>query len=99
MNDVTRILSQIQDGNPSAAEQLLPLVYDELRKLAAGIYGSVLLSRATCDWCPTTVFRSSVLDEATCIDGIQLLTSTWIDGFALSAIATSIELFSRVAVW
>jgi RNA polymerase sigma factor (TIGR02999 family) len=35
MSEVTRILSQINDGDPSAAEQLLPLVYDELRKLAA----------------------------------------------------------------
>jgi len=35
MTDVTRILSQIEQGDPSAAEQLLPLVYDELRKLAA----------------------------------------------------------------
>ena len=36
MNEVTRILSAIEEGNPKAAEQLLPLVYDELRKLAAG---------------------------------------------------------------
>ena len=35
MSDVTRILSQIEQGDPEAAEQLLPLVYDELRKLAA----------------------------------------------------------------
>jgi RNA polymerase sigma factor (TIGR02999 family) len=35
MSDVTRILSQIESGDPSAAEQLLPLVYDELRTLAA----------------------------------------------------------------
>ena len=35
MNDVTQILSQIESGDPAAAEQLLPLVYDELRKLAA----------------------------------------------------------------
>src|SRR5207249_4975229 len=35
MNDVTRILSAIEHGDPTAAEQLLPLVYDELRKLAA----------------------------------------------------------------
>jgi RNA polymerase sigma factor (TIGR02999 family) len=35
MNDVTHILSAIEQGDPSAAEQLLPLVYDELRKLAA----------------------------------------------------------------
>lgn len=34
-SDVTHILSQIENGNRSAAEQLLPLVYDELRKLAA----------------------------------------------------------------
>ena len=35
MTEVTRILDQIQQGDPHAAEQLLPLVYDELRKLAA----------------------------------------------------------------
>jgi RNA polymerase sigma factor (TIGR02999 family) len=35
MNDVTRILSDIGQGDPKAAEALLPLVYDELRKLAA----------------------------------------------------------------
>ena len=35
MTDVTQILSQIERGDPAAAEQLLPLVYEELRKLAA----------------------------------------------------------------
>jgi RNA polymerase sigma factor (TIGR02999 family) len=35
MNDVTRILSAIEAGEPHAADQLLPLVYGELRKLAA----------------------------------------------------------------
>ena len=35
MGDVTRILSAIEQGDPSAAEQLLPLVYEELRQLAA----------------------------------------------------------------
>ncbi len=35
MNDVTIVLSAIEQGDPRAAEQLLPLVYDELRKLAA----------------------------------------------------------------
>lgn len=35
MSDVTRILSAIEQGDPKASEQLLPLVYDELRKLAA----------------------------------------------------------------
>ena len=34
-SQVTQILSQIEQGDPSAAEQLLPLVYEELRKLAA----------------------------------------------------------------
>ena len=35
MTEVTRTLSAIEQGEPHAAEQLLPLVYDELRKLAA----------------------------------------------------------------
>jgi len=35
MSEVTRILSAMERGDPKAAEQLLPLVYDELRKLAA----------------------------------------------------------------
>src|SRR5512140_1149052 len=34
MSEVTQILSAIEAGDPHAAEQLLPLVYDELRKLA-----------------------------------------------------------------
>ena len=35
MNDVTRVLSAIESGDPQTAEELLPLVYDELRRLAA----------------------------------------------------------------
>jgi RNA polymerase sigma factor (TIGR02999 family) len=35
MTDVTQILSEIEQGDPAAAERLLPLVYEELRKLAA----------------------------------------------------------------
>src|SRR5437667_7479500 len=35
MSEVTRILSAIEQGDPMAAEQLLPLVYEELRRLAA----------------------------------------------------------------
>ncbi|HEV2971096.1 MAG TPA: ECF-type sigma factor [Pirellulales bacterium] len=35
MNEVTRILFAVEQGDPQAAEQLLPLVYDELRRLAA----------------------------------------------------------------
>ena len=34
MSDVTHILSAIELGDPHAGEQLLPLIYDELRKLA-----------------------------------------------------------------
>jgi RNA polymerase sigma factor (TIGR02999 family) len=35
MTEITRVLSAIEQGDPQAAEKLLPLVYDELRKLAA----------------------------------------------------------------
>ncbi len=35
MNEVTRILEAVEQGDPAAAEQLLPLVYEELRRLAA----------------------------------------------------------------
>jgi hypothetical protein len=35
MSDVTRILDSIQHGDPKASDELLPLVYAELRKLAA----------------------------------------------------------------
>ena len=35
MSEVTRILAAIEEGDPHAAGQLLPLVYDELRRLAA----------------------------------------------------------------
>src|SRR5262245_22186470 len=35
MSDVTRILSQIEQGDPQAAEELLPPLYEEMRKLAA----------------------------------------------------------------
>ena len=35
MTDVTKVISQIEQGDPAAAERLLPLVYEELRKLAA----------------------------------------------------------------
>jgi hypothetical protein len=35
MNEVTQILSAVEQGDPHAANQLLPLVYDELRRLGA----------------------------------------------------------------
>jgi RNA polymerase sigma factor (TIGR02999 family) len=39
MTDVTRVLAAIEQGDPQAAEQLLPQVYDELRRLAAAKLG------------------------------------------------------------
>ena len=44
MSNVTQILGQIEAGDPRAAEQLLPLVYDELRRLAA----QKILQRTNC---------------------------------------------------
>ena len=41
MNHVIRILSEIEHGHLQAAEQLLPLVHDELRKLAAQLFSRV----------------------------------------------------------
>lgn len=55
MLEVTRLLSQIQSGDPSASDQLLPLVYDELRKLAA-----VRLRRET----PDTLQATALVHEA-----------------------------------
>ena len=43
MADVTQILQDIEQGDPHAAEQLLPLVYDELRKLAAQLQATALV--------------------------------------------------------
>jgi hypothetical protein len=40
MSEVTRVLSALEWGDPRAAEKLVPLVYDELRKLAAQRLGS-----------------------------------------------------------
>ena len=40
MSDVTQFLSEIEQGDPAAAERLLPLIYDELRKLAAQKLGT-----------------------------------------------------------
>src|SRR3982074_241405 len=46
MSEVTRILSAIEQGDPHASEQLLPLVYDELRKLAQEKPGHTLQATA-----------------------------------------------------
>ena len=45
MTEVTRILNAIDQGDALAAEQLLPLVYDELRRLA--VYAGVKVQRAS----------------------------------------------------
>jgi DNA-directed RNA polymerase specialized sigma24 family protein len=60
MNDVTRILSALEQGEPHAAEQLLPLVYDELRGLATAkiarekpgqtLQATALVHEAYCGW-------------------------------------------------
>ena len=56
MSDVTQILSQIESGDPSAAEQLLPLVYNELRKLAA--------ARLACENPGQTLQATALVHEA-----------------------------------
>ena len=66
MNEITQILSGIEAGDPHAAAQLLPLVYEELRKLAAQklaqekpsqtLEATALVPRSMCAGClsPTT---------------------------------------------
>ncbi len=56
MSDVTQILSQIESGDPSAAEHLLPLVYVELRKLAA--------ARLVCEKPGQTLQATALVHEA-----------------------------------
>jgi RNA polymerase sigma factor (TIGR02999 family) len=56
MSDVTAILSQIESGDPKAAEQLLPLVYDELRKLAR--------ARLSCEKPCQTLQATALVHEA-----------------------------------
>ena len=56
MSDVTQILQQIESGDPSAAEQLLPLVYDELRQLAS--------ARMACESPDHTLQATALVHEA-----------------------------------
>ena len=71
MNDVTRILSAIDQGDPRAAEQLLPLVYDELRKLAA--------QKLALEKPGQTLQATALVHEAylRLVDGEQQGTSDW----------------------
>jgi hypothetical protein len=54
MNDITQLLSALGQGDPHAASRLLPLVYDELRKLATQRMAS----------CTLSVLRSSIRSAA-----------------------------------
>ncbi len=60
MHDVTRILSQIESGDPLAAEKLLPLVYDELRKLAAACMANEEPGQTLQPTAPDRVLRSCI---------------------------------------
>ena len=46
MSDITRVLDRAQHGDPKAAEELLPLVYDELRRVAAARMAKETLNKA-----------------------------------------------------
>jgi hypothetical protein len=80
MSDVTRILSAIDQGDPHAAEQFLPLVYDELRRLPAGQMarqkpGQTLTPRPscmkrTCGWWGRRTIAEGLLSEKSRGDGI-----------------------------
>lgn len=56
MSDVTRILESIHKGDPKAADELLPLVYEELRKLAA--------ARMVNEWQTSTLQPTALVHEA-----------------------------------
>src|SRR5690242_16273857 len=56
VNDVTQLLASIEQGDPIAAEQLLPLVYEELRKLAA--------ARMAQEWDTSTLQPTALVHEA-----------------------------------
>jgi hypothetical protein len=75
MSDVTRILSQIEAGDPQAAEMLLPLVYDELRKLAASKMaqeksGQTLVATAHKKWVILSGDRGT---HSTRVDSLRLI--------------------------
>jgi len=70
MSEVTRILDQIQQGDTHAAEQLLPLVYEELRRVAAE-------KRSRFAECGNSVEESTRLRQATRHRTMQLLTWGW----------------------
>jgi hypothetical protein len=68
MNDVTRVLGQIEQGDPHAGKDLLPLVYQELRRLAAQ-----KLSREPPDALPQRPRQAGPADEPTSAEGEALM--------------------------
>ena len=64
MSEVTRILAAVERGDPHAAEQLLPLVYDELRKLAAARHGAGDRRGRRCSRPPWSTRRTCGWSEA-----------------------------------
>lgn len=69
MSDFTPILSEIESGDPKAAEKLLPLVYDELRKLAA--------ARLACERPGQTLDATALVHEAYMRLADQPTSRTW----------------------
>ena len=87
MNDVTRILTAIEEGAPNAADKLLPLVYEELRKLAA----SKMANEA-----PGQTLQATALVHEACIRLVDYKRMQWQDRahfFAVSA-----QLMRRILV-
>jgi RNA polymerase sigma factor (TIGR02999 family) len=87
MPDITRILTQIESGDPLAAEQLLPLLYDELRLLAHRYMGGERVAH--------TLQTTALVNEAylRLIDGKQVSWQNRAHFFAVSA-----QLMRRILV-
>ena len=80
MSDVTQILSAIVQGDQKASEQLLPLVYEELRKLAAAKNGSTNPARSHAagdGTCPRGLFATRRITRTTTASGIAVVTFSW----------------------
>ena len=102
MSDVTQILSQIESGDPAAAEQLLPLVYEELRKLAAAKLAhekpwlfirprrspAVSVGRNTPLARQSGVFIAK-LSSPDCLQKGRFVSRTWSSPFSLRALVAS----------
>ena len=58
MNQVSQILNELEQGDPTASEKLLPLVYNELRRLAAGMLANEKVGQT---WQPTALVHEAYL--------------------------------------